>query len=369
MERNRETATFDTRLPLDSGASLDGFEITYETYGKLSAARDNAILLCHALTGSARAAGAPEGDQPAGWWDAAIGPGEAFDTDRFFVVCSNVLGGCAGSTGPGSDDPASGRPFGLRFPFVTIGDMVSAQALLADHLEIDRLHTVAGGCMGGLQVLEWMARFPERLRNGVVISATPRTSTHTIGLWHVIRETLMRDPDFRGGDYYDAGPPLLGQRLIAMFGLMVWMSPTVMSERFGRRLVDAKRPRFTLEPEFEVEALLRRVGDNAGNRFDANSLIYLTKAMDHFDLTRDGGDLAEVFAGFAGRALLLSYDSDWRYPPAKVDEIRVALERAGTEVEHRVLHSDYGHGAFMYDPEGAGAAIAELLATGSTPGA
>ena len=357
----RSIASFDDPLPLDGGAELERFAIAYETYGTLDENRGNAVLICHALTAGAHAAGAADAEQRAGWWEVAIGAGKAFDTDKYFVVCSNVIGGCDGSTGPSSCDPATGRPYGLRFPVVTIGDMVEAQARLSHRLGIERYAAAAGGCMGGYQVLEWMARYPRRLAGAILISATPRTSAHTIGLWAVIREALMRDPDFKGGDYYDSAGPLLGQRLIAMFGMMSWMSRDVMAQRFGRKLVDGDEPRYGLEPEFEIEAFLRGVGDRAENRFDANSLIYLTRAMDYFDLSQGRGDLAKALGEVTAPALLLSYTSDWRYPTEEIDEIREALESNGAPVEHVTLDSVYGHGAFMHDAEGTGQAIREFL--------
>lgn len=362
MEAERRTASFDTPLELDGGGVLERFDIAYETYGELDADGGNAILVCHGLTAGAAAGGEAHGERRRGWWADAIGPGKPLDTNRYQVLCANVIGGCDGSTGPGSTDPRSRRPWGLRFPVVTIGDMVNAQACLADRLGIERFHAVAGGCMGGFQALEWMARHPARLARAVVISATPRTTSHNLGLWEVLRRALMQDPAFNGGDYYDGDGPVDGQRLVAMFGMMTWMSRAVMDEKFGLRTIDGRAPAYTLEPEFEIQAFLRRIGDAAGNRFDANSLIYLTKAIDYFDLSRGHQGLAQALSGWRGRTLLISYASDWRYPPAEVDEIRVALEHNGAPVEHRTLDSAFGHGAFMYDADGAGEAMRAFLA-------
>lgn len=360
----RDTEAFEEPLRLDYGGRLERFDIAYEAYGELDGTASNAILLCHGLTAGARAAGEAAGDLRRGWWADAVGPGKPFDTDRYFVLCSNVIGGCDGSTGPWSAEPAGDRPYGLRFPLVTIGDMVAAQLRLADRLGIERLHAAAGGCMGGFQVLEWMTRHPDRLDNAIVISATPRTTAHNLGLWEVLRQALMQDPNFNGGDYYDGPGPLAGQRLVAMFGMMLWMTREVMDAKFGLRPVDEDRLGLSVEePEFEMQAFLHKVGANAGNRFDANSLIYLTRATDYFDLGREHDALAEAFERWRGNTLLLSYATDWRYPSDEIDEIRTALEAIGAPVTHRTLQSDFGHGAFMYDAEGAGAEIAAFLAS------
>jgi homoserine O-acetyltransferase len=358
----RRIEAFEEPLPLDSGAVLPRFDIAYELYGELDEERDNAILVCHGLTTGAHAAGEASGDQPAGWWNALIGPGKPLDTERYGILCANVIGGCDGSTGPASVAPESGRPYGLSFPLVTFGDSVCAHARLADRLGIDRFQAALGGCVGGFQAMEWMARYPQRLDAAIVISATPRTTAHNLALWEVMRQAIMRDPQFHDGDYYDREGPLTGLGLASMVGMLVWMSRDVMSEKFGLRLLDGDEPRYTHEAEFELQAFMRGIADNADNRFDANSLIYLTKAMDYFDLTRGRSDLAEVFSGWQGRTLLISYASDWRYPAAEMDEIRVALEQAGAPVEHRTLDSDFGHGAFVYDTEGAVEEIRRFLA-------
>lgn len=356
-------ASFDVRLPLESGRVLEGFELAYETYGTLNGGRTNAILICHGLTANAHAAGLHSYlDDCPGWWDAAIGPGKPFDTDRYFVVCSNVLGGNGGSTGPASPDPTNKKPYGLRFPVMTIGDMVAAQVHLADRLGIRQFSCVAGGCMGGFQVMEWMSRHPERLSSAIVISATPSISAHSLGLWEVIRQAIMRDPHFNGGDYYEGERPNLGMGLTAMFGMMIWMSPEVMTKRFGLKLAGGRqKPSYSLEPEFEIQEFLHTIDLNARNRLDANSLIYLTKAMDYFDLRRGRKALSEAFSGLKARTLLVSYRSDWRYPPEEVDEIRAVLEESGLPVHHAVLDSPFGHGSFIYDSAGVGERIRDFL--------
>lgn len=355
------------RLLLESGRVLDGFEIAYETYGSLNRYKDNAILICHGLTADAHVAGrhAIEDSRP-GWWDSAVGPGRVFDTERYFVICSNVLGGCGGSTGPSSRDPERGVPYGLRFPVLTVRDMVQAQAGLADRLGIKRFHTVVGGCFGGFQVLEWMNAFPERVMNTIVISSAHRTSTHNLGLWEVVRQAIMRDPNFNGGDYYGRELPISGMGLAQMFGMMIWMSPEIMQTRFGLSFVDDKEPSYSLKPDFAFQAFLHKVGRHAADRFDPNSLLYLTKASDYFDLSRGRESLAEAFAGCRCRTLLVSYRSDWRYPPEEMELIRMAMADNGLPVEHHVMNSDFGHGAFMYDSRGVLRCISEFQESSGT---
>lgn len=357
------TATLPGPFRLDGGSVLETVEVAYEEYGQPDAGRRNAVLVCHGLTTDAHVAGRHTLiDRNAGWWDAAVGPGKAVDTDRYWILCANVLGGAGGSTGPGSPDPRTGRPYGLRFPVVTVGDMVAVQASLADLLGIERFHAVVGGCLGGFQVLEWMTRFPERLERAVVISATPRTSAHNLAFFEVLRQAITRDPRFAGGDYYGGELPSDGLALAAMFGAVVWLGRETMERRFGVSLLEGTRPRFTLGPEFTAQEFLARIAENASGRLDPCSFIYLTRAIDYFDLAREAGSLAGALDGFEGRTLLVSYASDWRYPPAEIDEIRVALERTGAEVRHATLESDFGHGAFIYDLDGVGDLLKNFLA-------
>ncbi len=361
----KKNLLFDTPLHLESGKILRPYQMVYETYGALNASGSNAILVCHALTSDSHAAGKyhPEDPRP-GWWDGMIGPGKPLDTAKYFVVCSNVLGGCGGTTGPSSINPKTGAPYGLRFPVVTIGDMVEAQARLSDALNIEQYQTILGGCMGGFQVLEWLKRYPKRCKNAVVLSATPRTTTHNLGLWEVFRQAIIRDPAFKNGDYYESGGPDSGLALTTLFGIMMWMSRKVMADRFGLKTVAGQPLSYDcLHDDFEFQAFLRSVGENAANRFDANSLLYLWKAMDYFDLTRKCQDLSQVFSGVTAHVLLISYSSDWRYPPEEMDEIKRALRAAhpSLPVLHKTLKSNFGHGAFIYDGEETGRVISEFL--------
>jgi homoserine O-acetyltransferase len=355
-------ATLPRPLQLDCGRSLQKTAIAYEAYGELSPERDNAILVCHGLTSTQHAAGRhdPSAKKP-GWWDAAIGPGRPFDTSRFCVICSNVLGGFGGSSGPASEDPDRGVPFGLSFPVVTIGDMVEAQAGLADYLGIERFCCVAGGCMGGFQALEWMRRFPARLGSAMVISAGARVSTHTIALWKVLSDAIRGDPAWNGGDYYGGAAPEQGMALAARIGALFWMSREVMAQRFGLGLADGRELSYSLSSDFDVERFLDGIGRGAAAKIDANSLMYLMRAMTYFDLTHEQSRLADVFADAPDRTLLVSYANDWRYPVAETTEIEQALREVGAAVEHRVFASEFGHGAFIYDFADLGAAISQFL--------
>lgn len=356
-------ASFERPLLLESGRTLPRFEIGYETYGRLDPDASNAILICHNLTVNCHASGCEETDSPRpGWWDMAIGPGKPFDTSRYFVICSNVLGGSDGSTGPSSIDPETGRRYGMRFPVVTVRDMVTAQAHLADHLGIKRFHTIAGGCFGGFQVLQWLALFPERLSRAVVVGATPRTSAHNLALWEVMRHAIMQDARWRDGDYYDGEPPVAGHNLAHQIGLLIWMARGVMARRFGLRFVHGEGPGYTFSPEFEMQAFLQKISSSRQQGADPNSFLYLSRASDYFDLTRGGIELSQVFARVTSPVLLASYHSDWRYPPEEVEEIRQALRKLNVPVCHRVLESDFGHGAFIYDFENLGLTLKEFLA-------
>ena len=339
-------------FPLDSGASLGPVTLAYETYGRLNAARTNAILITHALSGSANAAGAhaADGAKP-GWWDDCIGPGKAFDTDAFFVICSNVLGGCSGSTGPAHVDPATGRPYGMRFPVVTIGDMVRAQVGLIDHLGIEQLLCVAGGSMGGMQALEWAAHHPQRLKAAMPIATTAHHSPMLIALSEVGRQAIYADPAWNNGDYYDAAlKPDAGLAVARMVGHITYLSEASMQQKFGRRLQDQVRYGYEFRSEFQVESYLKYKGDNFTRRFDANSYLYVTKAMDYFDLSAETGSVAAAFANSAHiRFLVLSFTSDWLYPSYHSKALVSALTAAGADVTYLDVQSSWGHDAFLLE--------------------
>lgn len=350
-------------FPLASGARLPELTMGYEQYGVMNPNKDNVILVCHGLTHSCHAAGrhSPKDDKP-GWWDGLIGPGKALDTDRWYVLCINCLGGCHGSTGPGTTDPRTGKPYGLRFPVITIADIVDAQKLLLDYLGIVRLRAVIGGCMGGFQVLEWLLRHPERVASAVAISTAMQTSAHTLALWEVTRQAIMCDPHFAGGDYYNGPRPRTGMGLATMFGMLTWMDRTVMERKFGRTRLAGRT--FSLEPEFAIQNFFAGLRDNAGGGLDPNSLIFLTRAMDYFDLPAQA-EPSTLFAGRTQPVLLLSYTSDWRYPPQEMERLRAALRAAGMPCTHNTLDSPFGHGAFHCDPAGVATPIREFLRQGA----
>ena len=341
-------------FPLDSGATLSPVSLAYETYGQLNADRSNAILITHALSGSAHAAGhhEPE-DGRLGWWDDCIGPGKAFDTDRFFVICSNVLGGCYGSTGPTHIDPVTQTPYGMRFPVVTIGDMVRAQVRLVDDLEIDQLLCVAGGSMGGMQALEWAAAYPQRVRAAIPIATTAHHSPMLIALSEVGRQAIYADPAWNNGDYYNAEvKPDAGLAVARMVGHITYLSEESMQQKFGRRLQDRVRYGYEFRTEFQVESYLKYKGNNFTRRFDANSYLYITKAMDYFDLSAATGSLAAAFANSAAlKYLVVSFTSDWLYPSYHSKELVSALTAAGADVTYLDVQSSWGHDAFLLEVE------------------
>jgi homoserine O-acetyltransferase len=354
-------------LPLDSGATLAPVTLAYETYGELSPARDNAILLMHALSGDSHAAGRHRPtDRRPGWWDAMVGPGRPFDTDRYFVICSNVLGGCQGSTGPGSLDPATigteaPRPYGARFPVITIGDMVRAQARLIEQLEIERLLAVAGGSMGGFQVLEWATAYPERVRGALLLASSARSSAQTLAWSAIGRRAIMSDPRWRDGDYYGYEPPIDGLAVARMIGHITYLSEPSLERKFGRRLQGGGGPQFTLGPEFAIESYLAYQGETFNARFDANSYLYITKAMDYWDLPACYGSLDAALARSRAAFLLLSFTSDWLYPTSESLLIADALRRLGRQVEHVELESSAGHDAFLVDYEPQASIVEEFL--------
>ena len=354
VQPQRLTFAEDEPFQLDSGATLGPVIVAYETCGQLNADRTNAILITHALSGSAHAAGYHQPDEAkTGWWDDCIGPGKAFDTNKFFIICSNVLGGCYGSTGPSAPDPATGKPYGMRFPVVTIGDMVRAQVRLIDHLGIDSLLCVAGVSMGGMQALEWAAHYPQRLKAAIPIATTAHHSPMLIALSEVGRQAIYADPAWNNGDYYDAGlKPDAGLAVARMVGHITYLSEESMQQKFGRRLQDQVRYGYEFRSEFQVESYLKYKGHNFTRRFDANSYLYVTKAMDYFDLSAATGSVAAAFANSADlRYLVLSFTSDWLYPSYHSKELVSALTAAGADVTYLDVQSSWGHDAFLLEVE------------------
>jgi len=335
-------------LGLESGETLFPLTIAYETYGKLNRDRSNAILLCHALSGDAHIAGFHEGNGKPGWWDAVVGPGKAFDTDRYYVICSNVIGGCKGSTGPSSPDPETGKPYGVRFPVITVRDMVNAQKLLVVHLGIDRLYAVAGGSMGGMQALQWTVQYPDMMKKAIVIAATGYSTPQQIAFNEVGRKAIISDPHWNGGDYYGGTLPAHGLALARMVGHITYLSNESMHEKFGRALQGKDRIGFAFTTDFKVESYLHHQGDTFTKRFDANSYLYITKAIDYFDLTIDGS-LKKGLAGVKAAFLVVSVSSDWLYPPDQSQEIVSALAANEREVHYCEIRSNYGHDAFLLE--------------------
>lgn len=344
----------DEPFCLESGAALGPVTLEYEIYGQLNDERSNAILVCHALSGSAHAAGYSDAtDSKPGWWDDCIGPGKAFDTNRFFVICSNVIGGCYGSTGPDDFDPATESPYAMRFPVVTIGDMVRAQVKLIDHLGINKLLCVAGGSFGGMQVLEWAAHHPDRVHAAIPIATTAHHSPMLIAFSEVGRQAIYADPNWNGGDYYGAPKrPDAGLAVARMVGHITYLSEESMQKKFGRRLQDRVRYGYEFQTEFQIESYLKYNGLNFTRRFDANSYLYITKAMDYFDLSAETGSLAAAFANSAAlRFLVISFTSDWLYPSYHSKELVGALTAAGADVTYLDVKSSWGHDAFLLEVE------------------
>ena len=349
-------------LKLDSGALLAPVEIAYETYGTLAPDTGNALLVCHALTGDQHLASAHPRTGKPGWWQRMVGPGRPIDTDRFFVVCANVLGSCMGTSGPASTDPATGRPYAMDFPVITIRDMVRAQALLLDHLGVARLAAVVGGSMGGMQALSWAATYPDRVPAAVVIASTARHTAQNIAFHEVGRQAVMADPNWRGGDYYDGDPPAAGLAVARMAAHITYLSEAGLTEKFGRRLQARERKSFGFDADFQVESYLRHQGLAFTDRFDANSYLYITRAMDYFDLAEEhGGLLANAFRGTGTRFCLVSFDTDWLYPTAESRSIVQALNAAGAPASFVELSSPYGHDAFLLDSPDLDRVIAGFL--------
>ena len=338
-------------LHLDCGVELSDFTTAYQTYGSLNADRSNAILVCHALTGDQFAADPHPITSKNGWWDMMIGPGKTLDTERYFVICANILGGCMGTAGPREINPATGRPWGLDFPVITIGDMVRAQALLLDHLEIEKLFAVTGGSMGGMQVLEWASLFPERVFAAMPIACAVRHSSQNIALHEVGRQAIMADPDWCGGDYLNQGKrPHRGLAVARMAAHISYLSEKAMHRKFGRRLQNRQSVTYGFDADFQVESYLRHQGITFVDRFDANSYLYVTRAMDYFDLAeKHGGVVANAFRDTPVRFCIISFTSDWLFPTEENREIVHALNAVAANVSFAEIESDGGHDSFLLD--------------------
>ncbi len=337
-------------LRLESGATLDGVEVGYETYGTLDADGGNAILICHALTGNQHVAGAdPKTGRP-GWWERIVGPGRPIDPARHFIVATNVLGGCSGSSGPASIDPATAKPFGMTFPVITIRDMVRAQAALLDHLGVATLSAVVGGSMGGMQALDWAVAYPDRVRAVVAIATAARHSAQNIAYHEVGRQAIMADPNWRRGAYHAGPPPAAGLAVARMAAHITYLSEEGLTAKFGRALQDRSEVSFGFDADFQVESYLRHQGLSFVERFDANSYLYITRATDYFDLAAPhDGRLAAAFAGTKTRFAVISFTSDWLYPTAEARRIVRALNAANARVSFVELDSPHGHDAFLLD--------------------
>jgi homoserine O-acetyltransferase len=370
----------------ESGQTLPGFTLRYETYGRLDATRDNAIVICHALSGDHHCAGIHALTDPKpGWWNNFIGPGKAVDTNRFFVLCANVLGGCQGSSGPLSIDPATDRPFGLTFPFVTIRDMVRAQKLLCDHLGLSSLYAVIGGSMGGMLVLQWGIEYPSFVRRLIPLATTARESAQAIAFNEVGRQAIMQDPEWHHGEYAKGGGPHVGLAIARMMAHITYLSDESLDLKFGRRKTAgaatpaSRKPgaeggapsppaagtsaAYTFDVQFEVESYLRHQGASFINRFDANSYLYITRALDHFDLTASHGSLEQAFAPVEAETLSVAFTSDWLFPPAQNREIVLALLRAGKRASYAELATNLGHDSFLLESEELYGLVRSFLGT------
>ncbi|MEZ0495816.1 homoserine O-acetyltransferase [Sphingomonas sp. IW22] len=347
--QNRRT-TLPGPLKLDGGALLSPLDIAYETYGTLNADASNAILVCHALTGDQYVASNHPVTGKPGWWTRMIGPDKPIDPARDFVICANVLGSCMGSSGPASINPATGHAWGMAFPVITIRDMVRAQAMLLDHLGVRRLKAVVGGSMGGMQALSWAATFPERVAAAVIIASTARHSAQNIAFHEVGRQAIMADPNWQGGDYYEGTPPAAGLAVARMAAHITYLSEAGLTEKFGRRLQAREAKSFGFDADFQVESYLRYQGLAFTDRFDANAYLYITRALDYFDLAEEhGGTLANAFRDTATRFCLVSFDTDWLYPTRESRAIVQALHAAGAAASFVELSSPFGHDAFLLD--------------------
>ena len=348
--RTAVVADPDHPFRLENGATLERVEVAYETYGELNEDRSNAIFICHALSGDAHAAGLHQGADRPGWWDNIVGPGRPLDTDRFFVVCANVLGGCGGTTGPSSEDPATGSPYGLRFPLVQVRDLVEVHRALLAELGIDHLLAAVGGSLGGMQALQWAIDHPGELDGALVIAASAHLSAQNIAFSAVAREAIMSDPDFAHGDYYGTnGSPDRGLAIARMIGHITYLSEESMREKFGRRIQDSDAPRYGFDVDFEVESYLRYQGTSFVERFDANTYLYLGRTMDYFEPFADPTYVQHQIAEGDTAFLLLSFDSDWRFSTSHSRRVTDELRLAGAPVTFQEVESRHGHDSFLFE--------------------
>jgi homoserine O-acetyltransferase len=355
----------DQPFTFKSGQTLPGFTLRYETYGTLNATRDNVVLVCHALSGDHHCAGLHTAeDRKPGWWNNLIGPGKALDTSRYFVICANVLGGCQGSTGPSSTNPATNRPYGLAFPFVTVLDMVRAQKLLLDHLGIRALHAVTGGSMGGMQALLFGIEFPAFTRRIIAMATTAREGAQAIAFNEVGRQAIMQDPEWHHGDYVKGSGPRVGLAIARMMAHITYVSDASMDRKFGRRRKGTgSGDAYNFDVQFEVESYLRHQGQSFINRFDANSYLYITRALDHFDLPQAYGSLEKAFATVQATTLVVGFTSDWLFPPEQNRAVALALLRAGKNASYAELSTDLGHDSFLLQSEELYALVRTFLAS------
>jgi homoserine O-acetyltransferase len=348
----KQFAHFEETLQLRSGQTLEGFTLAYETYGKLNDDKSNAILICHALSGDSHAAGyytTDNGEKP-GWWDHSVGPGKMFDTDQYFVICSNVIGGCQGSSGP-SSLATDGKPYAMRFPFVTVNDMVLAQRHLLDYLGIDKLFSVAGGSMGGMQALQWAVDYPERVGSVLFLASTPRSSTQNIAFNEIGRQAIYADPNWNKGDYYSGTLPAAGLSVARMVGHITYMSEKSLEDKFGRRTQKGSELSYNFDTDFAIESYLQHQGEKFVERFDANSYLYITKALDYYDVADGYKSMRDALQRTQCPFLVLTISSDWLYTAAQGMELVNALRDLEKEVEYRHVEATFGHDSFLVEVE------------------
>ncbi len=354
--------TFVEKLKLESDAVFGPITVAYETYGELNKTKDNAVLVLHALTGDAHAAGyhSPSDKKP-GWWDIMIGPGKAIDTNKYFVICSNILGGCKGTTGPSSINPETAKPYGLTFPIVTIQDMVEVQKKLVDYLDVTCLHSVIGGSMGGMQAMQWTISYPDFVKSSVVVASTGKLSAQGIAFNAVGRNAILSDVNWSGGDYYGKEMPSKGLSVARMVGHITYLCEEAMHSKFGREFQNAYRSEFAFAPDFQVESYLQHQGEVFVDRFDANSYLYITKAVDYFDIQSKYGSLAKAFKETSAKFLVISFSSDWLFPSAQSKEIVKGLMSIKKDVSYCEIDSPCGHDAFLLEHKTQSRIISSFL--------